>query len=213
MRKREQFAVSLRKQKTRQIIANKRKRIAKVVEESTTAEETVVGQASDAVLVVGGHDFREPSYNGYFVMMGKDRDYFNGLIRDIAPELASKSQVEDKINYAIYQLQTIEKDGGGAGEEDQQLQKKVALFEVMRKILQVNEDPSIGLVIQRTPLVQIVVNILGSSNFQSESLEEKCLKLEALWILINLTYTDEFNTMLILCSELDKVGNISKAEK
>ena len=102
MRKREQFAVSLRKQKTRQIIANKRKRIAKVVEESTTAEETVVGSASDAVLVVGGHDFREPSYNGYFVMMGKDRDYFNGLIRDIAPELASKSQVEDKINYAIY---------------------------------------------------------------------------------------------------------------
>ena len=60
--------------------------------------------------------------------------------------------------------------------------------------------------------MQIVVNILGSS-FQSECLEEKCLKLEALWILINLTYTDEFNTMLILCSEPDKVGNITKAEK
>ena len=103
MRKREQFAVSLRKQKTRQIIANKRKRIAAKFEESSS----VAGSASDPVLV-GGHDFREASYNGYFVMMGKDGDYSNGLIHDIAPELASKSQVEDKINYVIYLLQTIE---------------------------------------------------------------------------------------------------------
>ena len=119
------------------------------------------------------------------------------LLREIAPDLGNKMTALGKIEYAI---QTLQNSG-----QEHSFMHHLAVVESIRKIFSVNDTPEVSEVIQNTQMVRIICDILARGN--DTLLEERCLKLEALWILNNLAYTDEMNTMRILYSDLESINN------
>ena len=77
MRKREQFAVSLRKVKTKEIISQKRRRMLESRSETT---HTSLDQTN-------------PGYCGYGKFLGDNADYLNQLMAAIAPDFHKKGDI------------------------------------------------------------------------------------------------------------------------
>ena len=122
-----------------------------------------------------------------------ENDVAGNLLREIAPDFGNKISALGKIEYAI---QTLQNSG-----QEHSFMHHLAVVESIRKIFSVNDTPEVSEVIQNTQIVRIICDILARGN--DTLLEERCLKLEALWILNNLAYTDEMNTMRILYSDLE----------
>lgn len=88
MLKREQFAVSLRKQKTKNLIAQKRKRMMKCIGATAAAAASVAGLQMDES--VANDDIRRPEYVGYSKFKAEGQQLFNQLLAQIAPQLGSQ---------------------------------------------------------------------------------------------------------------------------
>ena len=71
----------------------------------------------------------------------------------------------------------------------------------MRKIFTVEKAPAPDTVICNTSILLMCQQMLSFNNSTDE--EAYFIKLEALWILFNLSYCDDKNTPLLLTSNLD----------
>ena len=80
MRKREQFAVTLRKQKTKNIIAHKRRRLMQGL-----ANQTSLLQADDQ----SNQDVGRPEYSGYPKFNTENQAWLAQLVNEIAPALST----------------------------------------------------------------------------------------------------------------------------
>ena len=77
MRKREEFAVSLRKQKTKAIIATRRRRMIESISEQSTS--VIVGQGQVSA------DITRPAYHGYYKFSRENSAVLTQLLHEIAP--------------------------------------------------------------------------------------------------------------------------------
>ena len=91
------------------------------------------------------------------------------------------------------------------------LEHQLALVTCIRKQFTVSDDqmPEVAEVIENTTLLNCLHQILS---FQSSEEEVYFLKLEALWIVTNLGFTDRVSTMRIFASSLADAHSMTEAE-
>ena len=82
MRKREEFAVSLRKQKTKAIIATRRRRMIDSISEQSNSAIVGQGQASA--------DITRPAYHGYYKFNRDNSAVLTQLLNEIAPAFSQQ---------------------------------------------------------------------------------------------------------------------------
>ena len=93
MRKREQFAVSLRKQKTKDIIAHKRRRLL-----DSVAEKSEVCMMSSSI----NADRSLPEYSGFYKFNKDNQAWLGQLLTEIAPDFAKcDDQVSLSSRFAV----------------------------------------------------------------------------------------------------------------
>ena len=98
MRKREKFAVSLRKQKTRDIISAKRRRLLDSNNTLLRGSDQAQINGSAGKFVNISHDVTRPEYSGFF---SKDEAQLVGkLLSEIAPDYHNQEDEVSVVNIA-----------------------------------------------------------------------------------------------------------------
>ena len=70
----------------------------------------------------------------------------------------------------------------------------------MRRTFSVNDCPDVDVIVEETPICQVIYQILSTT---AEDEELYYLKLEAIWLLTNLCLVEDDKMPLILASTLD----------
>ena len=104
MRKREQFAVSLRREKTKQIVSAKRRRLIAL---TSIAPDDTSGLTFSCPEMTPEQrekclNLSSPEYNGYFKFV--DRAFFQQLVLEVAPSFDFKGHPITQINVGIASL-------------------------------------------------------------------------------------------------------------
>ena len=175
--KREEFAISLRKQKKAKILELKRRKIY---------EQVPVSQ-----IVAFTHDSHQYSIYPAF---GQDDSLLPKLLNEIAPDLNS---IVGNLSQLQYLLECLEQSRSA-------LVYNLAVITKIRFIFQ-TEYTNLPKILETT---QILVTCCKVLQFKVDSDEVYCMKLEALWILINVAKgdIDEIKMMLETDNLVDMIN-------